>query len=198
MNLDDQSDFYAITFEQRDFSNTDITGKEFDNCTFKNCDFNEAIFSKCNFVESDFLDCNLSLVKIHYSKFNDVTFRDSKLVGVDWTKVAWNNLATEAPISFYRSILNDCSFYGLSLQELIIEACKAHHVDFREGDFSRANFTHTDLTGSLFGNTQLTSADFSEATNYDIDVYQNNIKNAKFSRFDAIRLLESLEIELVD
>lgn len=198
MNLDDHSDFYAITFEQQDFSNAEITGKEFDNCTFKNCDFNEAILNKCNFIESDFLDCNLSLVKIHYSKFTDVTFRDSKLVGVDWTKVAWNNLATEAPVSFYRSILNDCSFFGLSLQELIIEECKAHHVDFREGDFNTANFTHTDLTASLFGNTQLAGADFSEATNYDINVYQNDIKGAKFSRFDAIRLLESLEIELVE
>ncbi|MBL4621113.1 MAG: pentapeptide repeat-containing protein [Immundisolibacteraceae bacterium] len=198
MNIDDHDNFYAITFEQQDFSSAEIKGKEFDNCTFKKCDFNEAILNKCNFIECDFLDCNLSLIKIQYSKFNDVTFRDSKLIGIDWTKVAWSNLATEAPVSFYKSILNDCSFYGLSLQELIIEECKAHHVDFREGDFSMANFTHTDLTGSMYGNTRLTNADFSEATNYDINVFQSDIKGAKFSRFDAVRLLDSLDIELVD
>ncbi len=74
----------------------------------------------------------------------------------------------------------------------------AHHVDFREGDFSNANFTYTDFTGCLFGNTNLTGADFSDATGYDIDIYQNVIKRAKFSRFEAVRLLDSLEIELVD
>lgn len=84
------------------------------------------------------------------------------------------------------------------MQDLVMEECKAHNVDFREGDFSNSNFTYTDLSGCFFSNTNLSGADFSEATDYDIDVYQNIIKKAKFSRLEAVRLLSSLEIELVD
>jgi uncharacterized protein YjbI with pentapeptide repeats len=103
-----------------------------------------------------------------------------------------------SPIKFYKSIVNDSSFYGLSLHDLVLEECKAHNVDFREGDFSHSNFSYTDLSGCFFGNTNLSAADFSEASNYDIDIYRNTITKAKFSRFEAVRLLDSLEIELVD
>jgi hypothetical protein len=50
----------------------------------------------------------------------------------------------------------------------------------------------------LFGKTNLVSADMTEALNYNIDLHENNIKNAKFSRYEAMRLLDCLEIELVD
>ena len=79
-----------------------------------------------------------------------------------------------------------------------MEACKAHNVDFREGDFSNSNFTYAELSGASFVNTNLSGADFSEATGYDINIYQNTIKKARFSRFEAARLLDCLEIELVD
>tara|TARA_R110001592_G_scaffold319133_1_gene596495 strand:+ start:5082 stop:5489 length:408 start_codon:yes stop_codon:yes gene_type:complete len=135
---------------------------------------------------------------MEYSTFADVCFRDSKLIGINWTKVAWPGLIFSSPIKFYNSILNDCSFYGLSLQDLVMEACKAHNVDFREGDFSNSNFTYAELSGASFVNTNLSGADFSEATGYDINIYQNTIKKARFSRFEAARLLDCLEIELVD
>jgi len=47
-------------------------------------------------------------------------------------------------------------------------------------------------------NPILTGTDFTEATNYNIDIYFNEIKRAKFSRYEAVRLLNSLGIELVD
>lgn len=198
LNLEDKNEYWSQTFEALDFSGTEIASKEFDGCTFRGCDFSEATLKRCNFVDCEFSKCNFSLVKIEYSKFSDVLFNESKLVGVNWTKVSWPRLVFSAPIKFYKSIVNDCSFYGLSLQEIVLDGCKAHNVDFREGDFSNANFTYTDLTGSLFANTNLSGADFCEASNYDIDIYQNQIEGAKFSRFEAVRLLDSLKIELVD
>ncbi|MFC6634361.1 pentapeptide repeat-containing protein [Microbulbifer taiwanensis] len=198
MNLAEKDEYWSDSFEGLDFSCTEIDSKEFDNCTFINCDFSEATFKRCNFSDCEFINCNLSLVKIEYSKFSDVSFRESKLIGINWTKVAWPRLVFSAPIKFYKSIVNDCSFYGLSLPEVVLEECKAHNVDFREGDFSNANFTYTDFTGSFFVKTNLSGADFSEATDYDIDIYQNEIKRAKFSRYEAIRLLDSLDVELVD
>lgn len=198
MNIEEKNEYWSENFKHIDFSGVELTSKEFDGCTFEACDFSEAVFKHCHFIECEFTACNLSVVKMAYSKFTDVCFRDSKLIGINWTEVAWPQLMFGSPIKFYQSILNDCSFYGLSLQNLVMEACKAHNVDFRDGDFSHANFTYSDLSGSLFVNTDLSGADFSEATDYDIDINQNKIKKAKFSRFEAIRLLDCLELVLVD
>jgi fluoroquinolone resistance protein len=198
VNLEEKSEYWSERFENLDFAGIEISSKEFEGCTFEKCDFSEATFKRCNFVDCEFIGCNLSLVKIEYSKYSDVCFRDSKLIGINWTTAAWPGLIFTSPLKFYKSLLNDCSFHGLSLQDLVLEECKAHNVDFREGDFSNSNFTYTDLSGCFFSSTNLSGVDFSEATNYDIDIYQNRIEKAKFSRFEAVRLLECLDIELVD
>ncbi|WP_221892310.1 pentapeptide repeat-containing protein [Teredinibacter haidensis] len=198
MAFKEKTEYWSESFKSLDFSSSEISSKEFDGCIFEKCNFSEATFNRCNFVDCEFFDCNLSAVKMGHSKFSDVCFRDSKLVGIDWTKVAWPRVMFSSPVKFFKSILNDSSFYGLSLQELVLEECKAHNVDFREGDFSNSNFTYSDLSGCVFANTNLSGADFSEATDYDIDIYRNIIKKAKFSSFEAIRLLFCLEIELVD
>lgn len=198
MSLNEKNEYWSESFKGADFSTIAIDSKEFDGCTFEQCDFSEARFKKCNFVDCEFVACNLSNVQMEYSRFSDVCFRDSKLIGINWTKVSWSKFIVSSPVKFYKSILNDSSFYGLSLQELVMEECKAHNVDFREGDFSHSNFTYADLTGCFFSNTNLSGADFSEATAYDIDIYRNTINKAKFTRFEAVRLLDCLEIELVD
>ena len=79
----------------------------------------------------------------------------------------------------------------------MIEQCVARNVDFRAGDFSNASFKNTDLGGAMFSDTNLTKSDFTDATNFHIDIFKNKLKKAKFDRFEAVRLLESLEIEIV-
>lgn len=198
MNLQDKNEYWSETLTSLDCAGSELISTEFDGCTFKSCDFSDATFNRCNFVDCEFVDCNLSNVNLEYSKFSDVSFSESKLIGINWNKATWSRLAFSASIKFYKSIINDSSFYGLSLQDLVLDECKAHNVDFREGDFSNSKFTYSDLSGSLFSNTNLSGADFSEATSYDIDIYRNEIKHAKFTRFEAVRLLDSLEVELVD
>jgi fluoroquinolone resistance protein len=194
----EEDQYLSVNFKDVDFSGVEFDSKEFDCCTFETCDFSEAVFKRCHFIDCDFTTCNLSVVKMSYSKFTDVCFRDSKLIGINWTEVAWPRLLFSSPVKFYQSILNDCSFYGLSLQELVLKECKAHNVDFRDGDFSRSDFSYSDLSACLFVNTNLSGADFSEAIHYDININQNIITKAKFSRFEAIRLLDCLDVELVD
>ena len=57
---------------------------------------------------------------------------------------------------------------------------------------------HTDFAGSLFNEINLAGADFTEASNCDIDVLNNGIRKAKFTRYEALDLLDSLGIELID
>lgn len=76
--------------------------------------------------------------------------------------------------------------------------CRLYEVDFRECDLAGSVITGCDLSGSLFNNTNLRSADFSDSRNFNINVLKNPLVNAKFSRQEAVILLESLGIELVD
>lgn len=46
--------------------------------------------------------------------------------------------------------------------------------------------------------TNLQSANFTEATQYSINILENQVQGAKFSKHEAVYLLEGLGIELVD
>nr|WP_245680758.1 hypothetical protein [Veronia pacifica] len=46
--------------------------------------------------------------------------------------------------------------------------------------------------------TNLQDVDFTDSTAYAIDILENQIKGATFSRYEALNLLNSLDIELVD
>ena len=197
MSIGDENEYWSKVFDGEDYSGQRISSKEFESCTFIGCNFSEAVFSRCNFVDCEFSKCNLSIVRMEYSKFSDVTFRGSKLIGIDWAKVAWPRLIFSTPIKFYECMVSESSFYGLALQDLVVESCVAHNVDFRDGDFNGSNFMNTDFRGSLFAETNLSGADFSGATDFNIDIFSNKLKKAKFDRFEAIRLLGSLDIELV-
>jgi uncharacterized protein YjbI with pentapeptide repeats len=198
-NFDAQINDYADKrFAGLALQRQDFTGKEFEACEFKSCDLNEAVLSKAKFLDCRFIECNLSLAKVDQCKFRDVEFHDCKLLGINWTRASWPRLALSSPLKFHKCNLSDANFFGLNLEEVIIEDCKARDVDFREANLRGAVCSHTDFANSLFGRTNLAGADFTEAVNYDIDVFNNEIKKAKFTRYEALRLLDSLEIELVD
>jgi fluoroquinolone resistance protein len=175
-----------------------LTSQEFEDCRFEHCDFSGATFASCKFLECDFADCNLSLTKVARTRFRDVSFVSCKLPGIDWTRADWPKIALAALVKFERCVLNDSNFMALTLEQLVMQDCKAYDVDFRDGKFARANFTLTDFARSVFGKTDLSGADFTEAINYDIDVFNNTITGARFTRSEAMRLLGSLDIELVD
>ena len=194
----DQKEYFSNEFNQLRIPGEEINSIVFEECVFNECDFSETRIKNSKFVDCRFSKCNLSVARFDFSRFIDVLFEDCKVIGVDWTKMALPSIALPSPIKFLKCIINDTTFFGLSLREIVIEECKAHDVDFREGDFSEANFTFTDFANSLFNGTNLTGANFTEAVNYRIDINNNKITKAKFSRHEAVSLLEGLDIELID
>lgn len=196
--LSGKREYLSETFENNAVLHQEVGDVEFEECEFRDCDFTESTFRKCKFIECSFIRCNLSVIKVPQTRFTDVTFDECKLTGVDWTRADWPRLMSTVTLKFNKCIINDSSFFGLSMDEVSVEECKAHDVDFREGSFCRGVFSYSDFTGSLFSKTNLTGADFSEAVNYNIDIFNNTVSKAKFTRYEAIRLLDSLDIELVD
>ncbi|MGB5856067.1 MAG: pentapeptide repeat-containing protein [Oceanisphaera sp.] len=196
--IQDGESYVEQTFSRLSLVDGHFMGIEFEDCTFEHCDFSGAHFSRCKFIDCTFKHCNLSLMQVPSTRWFGVSFTECKLVGVDWTKADWPVFHLDSELSFKQCILNDASFFGLTLQELTLDECKCHEVDFREGDFSSSSMTHCDFTNSVFMRTNLQRVDFTESVNFNIDVLENKIDSAKFSRYEALSLLYSLNIELVD
>ncbi|WP_413111734.1 pentapeptide repeat-containing protein [Thaumasiovibrio sp. DFM-14] len=198
MRIESNKQHFEETFNQQTLLSADISVTEFEQCEFNHCDFSSTTFSHCKFINCSFNHCNLSLIKISHSRFFEVEFTECKIIGVDWTKAYWPPYHLDSELKFNQCILNDSSFFGLTLHELNLTHCKLHEADFREGDFPNSSMQNCDFTNSLFMRTNLQNVDFTESWNFTIDVLQNKITNAKFSRYEALSLLDSLEIELVD
>lgn len=196
--IESQQQYFAETFTNLELQELMCRGTEFEKCSFVECNFTSAIFAHCNFINCSFTRCELSLISLPYTRLFGLTFLECKLVGVDWTRATWSAYHQDFEISFRQSIINDSSFFGLTLHNLLLDDCKVQDVDFREGDFSAAIMIYSDFTHSVFMRTNLQGADFTEATEYSINVLENKLQGAKFSKLEAMYLLESLGIELVE
>lgn len=195
---DQQAEYEEQTFLNLCLSQNEIHSKKFYECDFIDCDLSEAVFNNCRFIECKFAECNLSLVRPKNSSFVTTYFENSKVIGINWMEASWPTVELLCPIEFFRCDLSHSTFFGLSLREIRLTECLAKEVDFREADLTEADLTQTDFTGSLFMQTNLTRADFSNAINYQIDVVFNQVKAAKFTLPEAVSLLRSLDIEIVD
>jgi fluoroquinolone resistance protein len=193
-----EEEFFSKHFKNMVLKDETVASAVFEECEFRDCNFSGTSFSKCKFSDCSFVNCNLSNLGLAETKIFNVEFSECKAMGLDWSKAKWPRFTVPPQIKFQKSIISESSFFGLHLEELVIEDCKAHSVDFRDGNFTRSNFSHSDFAHSFFGKTILVEVDFTEAFNYDIDILDNNIERAKFSRHEAVNLLNRLGIELVD
>ncbi len=191
-----EKEYEDVVFDGLALKGITISSKQFYDCVFKNCDLTGVEFISCKFPDCKFISCNLSLIKVTGSAFPNVEFKDSKLVGVNWTDAYWPCMKISGSLRFVNCVISDSNFLGLSLRDGCFTKCLAKGADFRSSDLSRANLTHTDFTDSLFGGTNLTDADLSQAKNYAIRISDNQVKGARFSMPEAMALLYYLGIKI--
>lgn len=173
-----------------------LQARSFANCTFSQCQFNDSHFLKCKFYECKFIECELNNITVKGCTFFDVTFEECQLQHIFWPDALWPKSKTASTLKFYHCNISHSSFATLNLKELILVQSLAHGVDFQGADCAGAKFQQTDFSNSLFNKTNLFAADLSQAKNYDIDIFTNTIKFAKFSMPEAMKLLNRLELEL--
>jgi len=194
----DGLDCFAEDFKKVNLNGKIIKNVEFEECTFISCNFSETLFCSSRFIDCRFENCNLSVMKLTSSMLSGCEFISSKMIGIDWTMCDWLSLLSSEPLRFKKCILNDSNFYGLTQDRIEIKECSAKELDFRSGSFKNADFSSSDFRGALFGDTHLDYANFSDATNTNIDLKNNHLKGAIFSQLEALYLLESMGIVLVD
>lgn len=194
---DTKKEYAGLAFTGLLLKGKAVTSGLFSDCVFRNCDLTGVSFRFCKFSHCCFESCNLSLIKVPASLFSGVSFKNSKLVGVNWTEASWPKIKLAVPVSFTGCLLNDSNFLGLSLAGTALTGCTAKDADFRETDLSGADLTRTDFSGSLFNNTDLSGADLTGARNYTIRISGNRVKDARFSMPEAMDLLYCLDIKIV-
>ncbi len=192
------SEYVDENFTGLEISEGRLLYKSFDNCTFTKCRFTSVAFEECKFRDCRFKQCDLSLITVKNSSFSGIEFTNSKLVGINWTDANWQSRSLFKPLKFDQCTLNYSTFIGLKLRKAALTHCVAHDVDFTDADLSGADCRHTDFTDSRFHHTDLTEANFVMAHHYSIDAGANKLKKTKFALPDAISLLRSLDIVLVD
>lgn len=192
----DRQEYSDELFRNLDFSKGVHEGVKFYDCVFEDCDFTEAAFSQCRFRDCEFVNCNLSVCNVQGSAFSGVRFVECKAVGINWTSASWPRIRTGAALVFKESVVSYSCFSGVDMSEAVFSGCRAIEADFSEADCSDCDFAGTDLAGSIFRNTKLARANFVDATNYAIDIFQNDIRRARFALPEASSLLECLDIEL--
>lgn len=185
------SNYFKEIFVDLIYTNDKFQDIEFENCRFEKCRFTECIFDNCRFIDCIFIACSISAAKPFNSKFDSVLFKDSKVMGFDWTKSRSVNT-----VSFENCDLSYSNFSFMKLPNLSLLKCIAKEVNFNEADLTGSIFTETDFLETVFSHTNLTKADFRKAINYGIDFNFNVLKKAKFSLPEATSLLRSLDIEL--
>lgn len=187
--------FEASTFRDLFYEDVNCAGKTFKNVTFEHCTFMTCDFEGCSFVECSFINCNLSAVSVKKTRFYQVNFIKSKVIGIDWTD-KYNFKITG--LHFDHCVVNYSVFNGIILKDFVLTNSIAHEVDFIETDMNNADCKGTDFDRSNFLRTKLKNADFCQAINYHIDPNTNSLKGIKVSMPEALSFLDLLGISFND
>ena len=191
-----RKEYFQQEFTILDLANREVANKEFEACVFANCDFSNTSLKDCWFEDCEFNACNLSNLKVKGNSFANNKMKDTKAIGINWTEIDMPTVKIYNPVEFYNSNISHSIFIGMDLKEITITECQARNADFRDTDLSKSKLTHTDFLNSHFNNTNLTESDLSFAVNYDINIFNNIIKKAKFSLPEAVSLLSALDIHI--
>jgi fluoroquinolone resistance protein len=184
-----ESVYYQEKFSRLSVLNEIIEAREFEECEFEVCSFLNCKFEKCQFLRCELKECTFSAIDPHESRFLEVKFSGSKVIGFDWAKSA-----KVEDLEFTDCQINYSNFKLLKVPKIKIINCQAKEVDFIETDMNHGTFKNTDFEKSRFLKTDLSYSDFSGAKNYSINLLDNKLKKAKFSLPEALSLLNGLDI----
>lgn len=190
MDLLDKREFEQQRFRNLKTSDWILKTKIFNQCSFESCNFIENDLTDTYFMDCKFMRCQFSLVRLDGCKLQDVVFRDSKIVGLDFSNC--NTFLLR--MNFHSCKIDTCNFSGLKLQNSSFESCMIINSDFFDADLTGSNFRKAQFTKTIFQNTNLSKTIFLESRGYVINPLENKIKGAYFSLPEATTLLNHLGI----
>jgi uncharacterized protein YjbI with pentapeptide repeats len=132
------------------------------------------------------------MVKAKNTSLQDVIFDNCKLLGFPFH----DSNSFLMSMTFIKSQLNLSSFFNLQLKNTIFKDCKLEQTDFTNVNLSGSSFDNCDLYQTIFDNTLLEKVDFTTSYNLSINPNNNRIKDANFSKENALGLLTIFKINI--
>ncbi|GGB90861.1 pentapeptide repeat-containing protein [Dyadobacter sediminis] len=171
-----------------DFSREPLPDTSFEQYKFTNCTFSD--LAGIDFIDCIFQDCNISNASVKNCKISDIAFINCKLTGVNFSESKDFAFAAK----FENCILDYAIFEQKKLNKSVFNNCRIHGADFTQADMSKCKLNNCDFMDTVFYNTNLAGADFSNSKNFTIDPASNNVKKAKFLASDLAGLLTRFDI----
>lgn len=160
----------------------------YESTEFRSCSFND--LSGIAFTDCLFAACNLSNAQVGKSKAQDLTFRDCKLIGINFYQM----LDFGFSLHFENCLLDYASFDHKKMNISSFRNCRLHGANFSNADLSKSNMTECNLADAIFSGTNLSGMDFTSNQNFSIDPELNLIKKTKFSANSLSGLLTKFDI----
>ena len=150
----------------------------------------------CKFINCRFDQCTIISLKSKYSEIKNAVFHKCNLVGIHW-----HTLLPSGKYPYAVNALENCCIKYNTFTEM--NFTKFNFSDsiileslFENCNLTECNFKNCRLEGTQFFKCNLQKADFRDAKGYVIDIHNNQMKAARFSFPDVIRLLETLNIKI--
>jgi uncharacterized protein YjbI with pentapeptide repeats len=183
---------YNQTYEAVDFTKTALAKATYECCLFHGCYFSGLQLSSYRFLQCRFEHCDLSNVVVGGTAFQEASFEDCKLIGIDFSHVSTFLLALE----FVRCQLDLSDFSGLNLPNTAFGGSRLREVDFSNTALKASDLSGCDLERTTFEQTDLREADLREALHLDIDPGRNRIQKARLTMADLTGLLRKYQLRI--
>ncbi|VAW01793.1 hypothetical protein MNBD_ACTINO02-2717 [hydrothermal vent metagenome] len=186
--------FDVESFDGADWAEALIEHADFETCVFTDVVFRGARIKVGRFADCTFVNCDLSLVEPADTIFTGCTFRNSRMVGMNWT------LTREEPHRLHGAhVYEGCDislsdFTGLDLRDVEFTECRAKDVMFREAKLVNSSFNKTDLAGADFAHADLSGARLVDAIGVSLDPRVTTLDGAIVSPITAMQVVEALGI----
>jgi fluoroquinolone resistance protein len=165
--------FEDLVFTGLDLRGADLGRKEFTGCRFVDCKAQETLWRGARLDDCRFERCDMTRMQPRGMLVHDVSFTDSKLMGVEWA-----DLGQFPRLGFNNCVLEFASFVELSLRKAEFRGCRMGEANFLDADLREADFAGSELRGSIFRGCKLGKTDFSAATGVYFDPAENESRGA--------------------
>jgi uncharacterized protein YjbI with pentapeptide repeats len=165
-------------------------------------EYEACVFSNCNLAnvnlsEFVFSDCEFKNCNLSLAGVKKTAFRDVLFFDCKLTGIQFNTCNDFLfSVRFENCILNLSSFANLKLKKTLFKNTMLQEADFTEAECSNSIFDLCDLSRTVFYHTNLEKCDFRTSYNYSIDPEVNKIKKAKFSLNGIMGLLAKYDIDV--
>lgn len=144
------------------------------------------------FIDCVFNSCDLSNCDIEHASFQNVIFRDCKMIGLRFNTCDSILFSAE----FQNCNLNHSIMSQMNLKQTLFRDCSLQRVDFTGTDLTEASLLNCDLEGTFFENTILNKAILSGSTHLVLDPEFNQVKNMKIEAAQLPGLLLKYQLNI--